>query len=180
MQCNEMLTKSILIVDDEPDMRIALTKALSCSGYSVESASSGFEALEKFKREKFGIVITDLKMPEMTGMNVLQEVKKISPQVPVIILTAYGTVKNAVEAMKEGASDYILKPFSADTLEAAVKKTLINSNGKSQLKPMEVGSGVNSETKKIVTREPKLFKICLLYTSPSPRDLSTSRMPSSA
>jgi DNA-binding NtrC family response regulator len=159
MECDEMRAQSILVVDDEPDMRSALSHALSRSGYSVETASSGFEALEKFKREDFGMVITDLKMPEMSGMEVLDEVKKISPRIPVIMITAYGTIDNAVEAMKEGASDYILKPFSSETLDAAVKKVYLNSNGQTQYKSLKVYARTNTEINRIVTQDPKLLKI---------------------
>ena len=157
-----MQTQPILVVDDEPDMRIALTHALSRSGYSVESASSGFEALEKFEADKFSLIITDMKMPGMSGIEVLGKVKKTSPKIPVIMITAYGTINNAVEAMQEGASDYILKPFSTEVLEAAVKKVRINSNGKAQGKLLEVYSKRNSETKRIITCDPKLLKILKL------------------
>jgi DNA-binding NtrC family response regulator len=159
MECDEMRAQSILVVDDEPDMRSALSHALSRSGYSVQTASSGFEALEKFKKEDFGMVITDLKMPEMSGMEVLDEVKKISPQIPVIMITAYGTIDNAVEAMKEGASDYILKPFSSETLDAAVKKVYLNSNGQTQCKSLKVYARTNTEINRIITQDPKLLKI---------------------
>jgi DNA-binding NtrC family response regulator len=159
MECNDMQAQSILIVDDEPDMRIALSHALSRNGYSVETASSGFEALEKFKREKFSMVITDLKMPEMSGMEVLDKVKKISPQIPVIMITAYGTISNAVEAMKEGASDYILKPFSSETLDAAVKKACLNTDGQFQSKSLEIYSRTNKEINRIVTQDPRFLKI---------------------
>jgi len=154
-----MSTKSILVVDDEPDMRIALTHALSRSGYSVATASSGFEALEKFQRETFRIVITDIKMSKMSGLEVLQEVKKVSPQIPVIMITAYGTISNAVEAMKEGASDYLLKPFSSETLEEAVRKAWENSNGQAKDRPIEIYSRKNSETKRIITQDSNLLKI---------------------
>jgi DNA-binding NtrC family response regulator len=148
--------QSILVVDDEPDMRVALTHALSRIGHIVETACSGYEALEKFKREEFGLVITDVKMPEMSGMEVLEEVKELSPEVPVIMITGYGTVNNAVEAMKEGASDYILKPFDSEVLEAAVERAYANSNGR---KPIEVYSNGNTEAKKIITQDPKMIEI---------------------
>ncbi|MBW1701928.1 MAG: sigma-54-dependent Fis family transcriptional regulator [Deltaproteobacteria bacterium] len=157
--------QSILVVDDEQDMRVALTHALSRSGHSVETASSGFEALEKFKSEEFGLVITDVKMPEMSGMEVLEGIKKLSPQVPVIMITAYGTVNNAVEAMKEGASDYILKPFDSEILESAVKRACTNSNGK---KSIEVYSNGNSETKKIITQDSKMVEILNLAKNVAP------------
>ncbi len=148
--------QSILVVDDEPDMRIALTHALSRSGHIVETACSGYEALEKFKREEFGLVITDVKMPEMSGIEVLEEVKELSPQIPVIMITGYGTVNNAVEAMKIGASDYILKPFDSEILEAAVKKACVSPREK---EIGEIYSSLNSETKKIITQDPKMLEI---------------------
>ena len=159
MECDEMRAQSILVVDDESDMRIALSHALSRSGYSVETASSGFEALEKFKSEQFSMVITDLKMPEMSGMEVLDEVKKLSPQIPVIMITAYGTINNAVEAMKEGASDYILKPFSSETLDAAVKKVRLNANDKACGESLKINTNTDTEINRIVTRDPRLLKI---------------------
>jgi len=155
-------------VDDEPDMRIALTHALSHSGYSVESASSGLEALEKLEADKFSLIITDVKMPGMSGIEVLGKVKKRSPKIPVIMITAYGTINNAVEAMQEGASDYILKPFSTEILEAAIKKVYINSNGKAQDKLLEVYSKRNSEPKRIITQDSKFLNILELAKNVAP------------
>lgn len=163
-----MQTQPILVVDDEPDMRIALTYALSHCGYSVESASSGLEALEKFEADKFSLIITDLKMPGMSGIEILGKVKKRSPKIPVIMITAYGTINNAVEAMQQGASDYILKPFSTEILEAAIKKVYINSNSKAQSKLLEVYSKRNSETKKIITQDSKFLNILELAKNVAP------------
>lgn len=163
-----MQMQPILVVDDEPDMRIALTHALSHSGYSVEGASSGLEALEKFEADKFSLIITDVKMPGMSGIEVLGKVKKRSPKIPVIMITAYGTINDAVEAMQEGASDYILKPFSTEILEAAIKKVYINSNGKAQSKLLEVHSKRNSETKKIITQDSKFLNILELAKNVAP------------
>ena len=157
-----MQIQSVLVVDDEPDMRIALTHALGRSGYSVETASNGFEGLKKFKNKNFNIVITDMKMPEMSGMEVLERVKKISPQVPVIMITAFGTVNRAVEAMKEGASDYILKPFSSETLEAAIKKLRRTKDDQPDGKLLSVDPVRVSETKKIITQDPEMIKISSL------------------
>ncbi|MBW2166752.1 MAG: sigma-54-dependent Fis family transcriptional regulator [Deltaproteobacteria bacterium] len=163
-----MQTQPILVVDDEPDMRIALTYALSHCGYSVESASSGLEALKKFEADKFSLIITDLKMPGMSGIEILGKVKKRSPKIPVIMITAYGTINNAVEAMQQGASDYILKPFSTEILEAAIKKVYINSNSKAQSKLLEVYSKRNSETKKIITQDSKFLNILELAKNVAP------------
>ena len=163
-----MQMQPILVVDDKLDMRIALTHALSRSGYSVKSVSSGFEALEKFEADKFSLIITDIKMPGMSGIEVLGKVKKISPKIPVIMITAYGTINNAVEAMQEGASDYILKPFSTEILEAAVKKVCTNSNGKDQGNLLENYSKSNLEPRRIITNDSKFLNILELAKNVAP------------
>jgi DNA-binding NtrC family response regulator len=107
-----MQDESILVIDDEESMRLALSETLSRSGHQVDCVSNGYDALKKVQSSCFKLIITDVKMPKMDGMEVLQEIKKVLPQIPVIMITAYGTIHNAVEAMKRGAVDYILKPFS--------------------------------------------------------------------
>lgn len=159
MENYDVPAHSVLVVDDEPDMRAALSHALSRSGYNVASAASGFEALEKFKQEEFGVVITDMKMPEMSGIEVLGEIKKMSPKIPVIMITAYGTIDNAVEAMKEGASDYIIKPFSTETLENTVKKVCKNATTQLRGKPQKSRPADTDETKRIITQDPCMLKI---------------------
>ena len=114
----------LLIVDDDSSMRMALYESLTSCGYEVETAENGAEALARFKSGRFAGVVTDMRMPKMSGMEVLKGVKRISPETPVIIITAYGTVSTAVDAMKEGASEFIMKPFSLDDLEFAVKNVL--------------------------------------------------------
>src|SRR3989304_7331214 len=122
--------KQILVADDDLSMRQLLAESLECCGFTVETAENGADALMKFQKGIFEVVVTDMRMPKMTGMDVLRGVKKISPRTPVILITPYGTVKTAVEAMKEGASEFIMKPFSLDDLEFAVKNVLtINEDG---------------------------------------------------
>lgn len=121
--------ESILIIDDEPSMRAALAESLLSCGYRVETAVDGNDGIEKFRREKFGLVITDMRMPKAGGMEVLKGVKEICPETRVIVITAYGTVKTAVEAMKEGASDFLMKPFSLDDLELVVKNVISRPGG---------------------------------------------------
>ncbi|MEK6590110.1 MAG: sigma-54 dependent transcriptional regulator [Nitrospinota bacterium] len=123
------MNQEILIIDDEEEMRIALTEVLERSGYSVQTVSNGIEGLELFHKVPFSMVITDVKMPRITGIELLKEIKRLSPNTPVIIITAYGTIDNAVDAMKEGAFDYILKPFSAEVLDSVVLRA-IQSKGK--------------------------------------------------
>ncbi len=115
----------ILVVDDDFAMRTALSESLESCGFDVEMAEDGVIALQKFRKGSFALVITDLRIPRMTGIDLLRSVKKISPNIPVIIVSAYGTVQNAVEAMKEGAEEFLLKPFSLDELETRVRNVLM-------------------------------------------------------
>ncbi len=112
-----MVDKSILIVDDERKMAVVLQAAFEEDGYAVEIAQSGEDALAKFRQNPVPLVITDLKMPDMSGIDVLEAVKKLRPDVEVILMTAYATAQTAVEAMKKGAYDYVIKPFSLEELK---------------------------------------------------------------
>jgi DNA-binding NtrC family response regulator len=154
----------ILVIDDESEMRSALSHALTRNGFSVESAASGMDALVRIKKDPFSLVITDIKMPEMSGLEVLGAVKKLAPGIPVIVITAYGSIHNAVEAMQAGAADYLLKPFSFETLNATVKKVLdcTDSNGCGQTKQ---NTKVQPTFKTLVTEDPKLLDILKLAKS---------------
>jgi two-component system response regulator FlrC len=149
----------LLIVDDDQSMRAALYESLSSCGYEVETAENGADALAKFKEGQFAVVVTDMRMPKMSGMDVLRGVKKVSPLTPVILITAYGTVNTAVEAMKEGAAEFIMKPFSLDDLEFAVKNVLAaNSQIKADKGESEAGEGIYP-VKEIISRDKKIFSI---------------------
>ena len=118
------MQEEVLVVDDEPQMLIAIHETLRREGYSITTAGSAREALCRLREKYYHLVITDLRMPEMTGLDLLKKVKASTPQTPVVLLTAYGTVQNAVDAMKQGAFDYLLKPFSSDSLESVVRRAL--------------------------------------------------------
>jgi DNA-binding NtrC family response regulator len=118
---SEEIKPDILLVDDEVNFLNALSQRFEARGFKVDAVTSGEEALEKVKGKNYNIVILDLVMPGMGGIEVLKNIKKIYPDLPVIILTGQGTTEKAVEAMKEGAMDYMEKPADIDTL---VKKTL--------------------------------------------------------
>ncbi len=113
-------SKTVAIVDDEPGMRAALAETVRRLGYQVVVASNGREALDRVLKSRPWLVLTDLRMPCLGGIELVQELKKHSPPTKVVIMTAYGTVETAVEAMKHGASDYIMKPFSVDLLERII------------------------------------------------------------
>ncbi len=114
----------ILIVDDELNMRLVLSTMLKKEGYEVASASDGREALQILKSSKIAVVVSDLKMPDIDGMELLSRISEQYPEVPVIMITAHGTIATAVEALKKGALDYITKPFDLDELKNVISKAI--------------------------------------------------------
>lgn len=115
---------NLLVVDDEEVIREGMSRILSAEGYHVDTSASGRRAIEKTQEIDFDVVITDLKMPGMDGMEVLKTIKILQPEVPVIIITGYSTVDTAVEAMKKGAFDYIAKPFTSELIIEKVRKAI--------------------------------------------------------
>ncbi len=117
-----MAIRRILVADDEESIRWVLSKALSKKGYAVEIASDGEEALAQLRRHSFDLAVLDIKMPEHTGLDLLSRIREEYPETLVIIMTAESSMKNAVEAMKRGAYDYLTKPFDLDALDAILLK----------------------------------------------------------
>jgi two-component system response regulator HydG len=113
---------SIMIVDDEKIIRESFVHWFRKYGNQVEAAASGFEALEKLEKEPFDLLFVDIKMPGMNGIELLGKVMEAYPDTTVIIITAYGSIETAVEAMKIGATDYLLKPFKPETLSLVMEK----------------------------------------------------------
>lgn len=119
--------KNILVIEDDSKMRVGLVELLKGEGYGVESAENGQVGLDLIRQKDFDVVITDLIMPVMDGMEVLKETKRIKPRTSVVIITAFGTIENAVEAVKAGASDYITKPFKIDEVQTKLRKVLLEA-----------------------------------------------------
>jgi DNA-binding NtrC family response regulator len=118
------MSHNVLVVDDEPKLCDLLASALSQNGIQVFTAGNGLHALTVLEREEIDLVISDWRMPGMDGPQLLAEIKQRFPQLPVIVMTAYSTVKNAVQSMRNGAYDYISKPFDIDELDITVQKAL--------------------------------------------------------
>ncbi|MFH7320338.1 sigma-54-dependent transcriptional regulator [Desulfurivibrio sp. D14AmB] len=133
--------RKILVVDDEQNMRVALYEALSRGGYEVTVAENGRMALTLLAKSEPDLVITDIRMPEMDGIEMLRRIKELHPALPVVIITGYATVETAVEAMKRGAVDYILKPFPVEVIEETVKKVLRERVAPPTSSPRAGGSG---------------------------------------
>jgi len=144
----------ILCVDDEPVILDSFRKILVIDGYSVDTVENGKEALGLIQSHHYDFVFTDLKMPEMSGVDVTKSVKQLRPDIDVVIITGYATVETAVECMKFGAMDYVQKPFTEDELLEFVKKILIKRKDRiqKQLKP-KVHISHLTESKHFLTYE---------------------------
>ncbi|MBW2525272.1 MAG: sigma-54-dependent Fis family transcriptional regulator [Deltaproteobacteria bacterium] len=114
----------ILIADDDGNLRYSFQRMLDGRGYTFIEAADGREAVEQTRSERPDVVVMDVRMPMMSGLEAFEEIKSIDPAVPVIIMTAYGTTETAIEAMKRGAFDYILKPFEVEDMGALISRAL--------------------------------------------------------
>ena len=137
----------ILVVDDELGIRDMLSYELSSHDYGVVTAVNGEDALEKLRREKFQLVISDVKMPRMDGMEMLEAIKKLDPDVEVIMSTGFGTIETAVSAMKKGAYDFIQKPFNIDEILVLIEKALEKNELKILLGVYETSKAVLASLK---------------------------------
>lgn len=149
----------ILVIDDEKNQRTVLAKFLESQGYKVFSAASGEEGLEIIKSKVLDAVITDMKMKGMSGKELLKETKKINPILPVIVITAFGSVEDAVEVMRLGAADYITKPVNLQELLIKLKKELeraVITKENEQLRKEIIDSSISE---KIITRNEKMLEI---------------------
>lgn len=120
--------KKILVIDDEPIVRTSCRKTLLPEGYEINTAENGQEGIELLEKEKFDLVLLDLKMPGMDGIEVLKLIKSKWPKTKVIILTGYSTVETAVNTLRIGAFNFIEKPFTPDTLLSSVKEAVEADN----------------------------------------------------
>ena len=114
----------ILVVDDEEIIRESLSFILKKEGYDVTEASNGKEAYEKILADPFDIVVSDIEMPEMKGIELLEQITHVSPETLVVIITAHASIETAIEALRKGASDYILKPIEFDELIVKIHRLL--------------------------------------------------------
>jgi len=155
----------ILLIDDEPDIVRVLGISLKADGYVVIPALSGAEGLEAFAKDKPEIVITDIKMPGMDGIEVLEKIKIIDPNTEVIIITGHGDIDNTIEALKYGASDFINKPVRDDALSIALKRAKEKLDIKRQLKEytIDLEKKINFATKEL--RRQTNFQIKLIRSS---------------
>ncbi len=167
-----MQPKQILIVDDEASMRKNVFDLLSTQGYSLSEAGNAEEALAQLKTEAIDTVLLDINLPGMDGLSALSEIKKISPDLPVIIFTAYGTSERAIEAMKSGAYDYLEKPFELDEFLLIVERALEFSKLVGEVKKLRhiVSSREEKENNPIIGSSRQMKDIFKIIGRVSPSD----------
>lgn len=156
-----MAIEKVLVVDDEMLIRNFIMETLKRKNLEVVTAENGKKALEILKDQVFDLVITDMKMPDISGIEVLRKVKELSPTTLVIVITAFGSIENAVEAMRLGAFNYLLKPFSPDSIEAILEKarehlSLVEENVYLR---QQVSSGNNRANYTLIGNSPVMKKI---------------------
>jgi len=153
-----MMRRTILIAEDEEKMRRVLEVNLQ-DRYRVLLAKDGAEALRLFRDNEVNLLLTDMKMPEKDGLTLLHEVKRLRPEIPVILITAYGTIESAVNAMKGGAADYLLKPIKMEEVELVIDRALLQANLIDENRKLreEIRSlyGIHN----IISKHPKIIEI---------------------
>ena len=170
-----MAQRTILVADDDASIRSLLKQLLSDEGYSVVEATTGTEVVEKVKDTNPDLVIMDVRMPELDGIEALSKLKVSSPKTSVLIMTAFGSSNNAIRAMELGAFDYITKPFELDKISHTVKRVIEYRDLTSEVQVLrdEISSLV--QTERIVGNSPR----CRRSTRPSERSRKPTRPSSS-
>ena len=154
-----MKNYTILIIDDEAAQRDVLTGYLKKKGYKILSASSGNEGIETANSNLVDIIFSDYKMPDITGLEVLEQVKKINPEITFVIVTAYGTVENAVKAMRLGAYDYLSKPIDLDELDLMIGRIIENKNLKSENELLKTQLQEKHKISSIISQSSKMEEV---------------------
>jgi DNA-binding NtrC family response regulator len=159
---------SILIVEDEPRMRRLLEISLGEDGHSVHSAGDAESGLLHLRKEAVDLVVTDLKLPAMNGLEFLQEGKRLNAALPFIVMTAYGSVETAVDAMKAGASDYVLKPFTMAEMKLVISKELDVQQVRDENRRLREALGKRYHFQNIVGRSKKMQEVLALVERVAP------------
>jgi DNA-binding NtrC family response regulator len=158
----------ILVVEDEDKLRRLIELQLADDGLLVRAAADAEAGLQLLNKESFDLVLTDFKLPGMSGLDFLHAAKRINANLPVVIMTAYGTVESAVDAMKAGASDYILKPFSLAELVVVIRKELATHQLRQENRDLREALGVRYDYKNIVARSDRMQAVLAMVERVAP------------
>ncbi|MBI4689582.1 MAG: sigma-54-dependent Fis family transcriptional regulator [Nitrospirae bacterium] len=162
----------ILIVDDDKDIRTVLSEIITTEGYEAIVAGDGKKAIKEIKVHSPDLVLLDLKLPGMNGMEVLEEIKKIDRDIIVIILTGYGVIKNAVQAMKLGAFDYLTKPFTYEEITEKIKAAILVRRSKREDEDLKRLGEKSSITKLFIGESPKIMHVLNRVATAAPTSMS--------
>src|SRR5690242_2877349 len=150
---------TILIVEDEPKMRRLLELNLADDGHTVLAAADAEAALKMARQEPVDLVVTDLKLPGMSGLDFLHTIKRTNAAMPVVVMTAFGSVETAVDAMKNGASDYVLKPFSLAEMRMVIRKELDVHRLKEENRSLREALGKKYEIPNVIARSAAMQQV---------------------
>ena len=156
---------NVLIVEDHDRLRDQLGKFYEQEGFRVATASSGEEGVEKLAQEKFSIVVSDVQMPGLDGFQLARHVREKYPNTDVILITAFGNVKQAVEAMKLGASDYITKPFQPEAIRLVSEKLIEKKRLQEEVRELRIRVQDGQNLENIISKSPKMSKVFDLIRS---------------
>ncbi|NIP43539.1 MAG: sigma-54-dependent Fis family transcriptional regulator [candidate division Zixibacteria bacterium] len=170
--CQRVVMSSVLVIDDKESIRKMLSQTLVAEGHEVESAANGFEGIKKSKSKQYDVVLTDLKMPDMDGISVLSAVKEENPDASVIVMTAYGTIETAVEAMKRGAFDFLTKPFDTDHLNVLIKRAMETRQLMNENLMLKEALKLNLGEGRIIGTSEKVKEVLKLVQKVAPSDTS--------
>jgi DNA-binding NtrC family response regulator len=151
--------EKILIIDDNESLRYTLESVLEEAGFKAASVGDGLLALEEIKKRDYDLVICDMKLPKMDGMQILNEIRNIDPHIPFLFLTAFGDIKNAVEAMKKGATDYLTKPFDNNSMILTIRKALEMKYLNEELKILRKKSDESYKGSGIIGSSPQMKEV---------------------
>ncbi len=165
-----MKKQTVLLVDDEPSHRLMLRAHLREEGFETEEAADGQEAVDRVGRHFYDLVLMDVRMPILDGIEALQRIKKISPAIPVIMMTAYGSIDSAVEALKSGADDYLTKPLDMEELLLKVKKVLRYRQLEEENRFNRERLGVQFDFSNIIGKSPPMEKLFETLSLVAPTD----------
>ncbi len=142
-----MQHRSILVVDDEKNVRFTVSHALQNEGYDVDAASSGVQGLQKTALKEYDLLLVDLRMPGMTGLEMLREIRRQSRELPAVIITAYGNPQQLVEAAQLGAIDFVRKPFSIQSIRSIVRGVIDTATSQYDVPPRDAGGQLRAGKK---------------------------------
>src|SRR6185437_12619490 len=163
---------SILVVEDEAKLRRLIELQLADEGFEEQTAADAETGLQMVHKESFDLILTDFKLPGMTGLEFLQAVKRLDTRTPVVVMTAYGTVESAVDAMKAGASDYILKPFALAELVLVIRKELDTHNLREENRTLREALGRRYEYANIVAQSEKMQAVLAMVERVAPSSVT--------